>query len=306
MQTTLAKAATFAGIGLHTGRPAKCVVYPAPSDHGLVFHRMDCQSPDVMIRALWHNVRSTALNTRLGNEQGVEVSTVEHLMAALAGCGIHNARIEVHGPEVPALDGSSARFVHGLMAAGVVVLEAPLDAIEVTAPIMMYSGDAWARLEPFDGIEIDLTIEFEDAAIGRQTKRLEMGNGAFARELCDSRTFCCRSDIEKMREGGLALGGTYENAIVFDGAEVLNPGGLRHPDEAVRHKMLDVIGDLALAGRPILGRYVGHKSGHALTNGLLRTLMANPSTYRLRSCDAELAARLPGAGLLLSDIAAVA
>ncbi|MBM1219477.1 UDP-3-O-acyl-N-acetylglucosamine deacetylase [Ponticoccus sp. SC2-23] len=306
MQTTLASCATFAGTGLHSGRPAKCVVKPAPAGHGVVFCRVDVSARTATIPALWTHVRATALNTRIGNADGIEVSTVEHLLAALAGCGVHNARVELHGPELPALDGSAARFVRGVMDAGIKRLAAPLDVIEVTSPITVSSGDAWARLTPSDALEIDLTIDFPDAAIGRQQKVLDLGNGTFVRELCDSRTFCRQSDIEHMRRQGLALGGTYDNAVVYDGAGVLNPGGLRHKDEAVRHKMLDVMGDLSLAGYPLLGRYEGYKSGHAMTHRLVEALLSDPSAHRLRRCDDGLAKRLPGAGLVAADLAAVA
>lgn len=306
VQTTLASSATFTGTGLHSGRPAKCVVKPAPAGHGVVFHRVDVADQTAAIPAIWTHVRPTALNTRIGNEQGINVSTVEHLLSALAGCGVHNARVELQGPELPALDGSAARFVRGMMEAGIARLSAPLYVIEVMAPITVSRGDAWARLSPSHALEIDLTIDFPDTAIGRQRKSLDLGNGAFVRELCDSRTFCRRADIEQMQKQGLALGGTYDNAVVFDGADVLNPGGLRHKDEAVRHKMLDVMGDLSLAGQPVLGRYEGYKSGHALTHRLVEALLSDPSAHRLRLCDDELAERLPGAGLVAADLAEVA
>jgi len=306
VQTTLATCATFTGTGLHTGRPAKCVVKPAPAGHGVVFHRVDLADEGRVIPAHWTNVRSTALNTRIGNETGVEVSTVEHLLAALAGCGVHNALVELHGPELPALDGSAVRFVRGVMEAGIIRMEAPLYLVEVMAPVRVSWGDAWARLSPSDRLEIDLTIDFPDPAIGRQHKHLDLGNGTFVRELCDSRTFCRRADIETMQQQGLALGGTYDNAVVVDGAYVLNPGGLRHADEAVRHKMLDVMGDLSLVGHPLLGRYEGFKSGHALTYRLVEALLSDPAAHRLRRCDDILAARLPGTGLAPADLAAVA
>jgi UDP-3-O-[3-hydroxymyristoyl] N-acetylglucosamine deacetylase len=271
-----------------------------------VFHTTDAQGRPATIPAHWTHVRSTALNTRIGDGRNAEIFTVEHLLAALAGCGVHNARIELHGPELPALDGSAARFVRGVMEAGIVRLDAPLHVVEITSPVTVWNGDAWARLSPFDGLEIDLTIDFPDPAIGRQHKVLDLGNGAFVRELCDSRTFCRRADIERMQQQGLALGGTYDNAVVFDGADVLNPGGLRHADEAVRHKMLDVMGDLSLVGFPLLGRFEGFKSGHALTFRLVETLLSDPGTHRIRLCDDDLAARLPGAGLVPADLAEVA
>lgn len=227
-------------------------------------------------------------------------------MAALSGCGVHNAKILIDGPEVPILDGSALPFVRKLVNAGQKTLPAPLQAIEVLKTVEIRNGDAFARLEPSERLEIDFSIEFSEAAIGRQTRSMSLANGAFARELCDSRTFCRQSDVDAMREQGLALGGTTRNAVVFDGDTVLSPGGLRHKDEPVRHKMLDALGDLALAGAPILGRYVGHKSGHAMTNTLLRALFADESAWQMVTLTAEQQANLPGSGVNVADICAVA
>jgi len=256
-----------------------------------------------MIPARWDAVEQVPLCTRLINGAGVSVSTVEHLMAALAGCGIHNALIEIHGPEVPILDGSAAQFVSAFVGRGVQHLRAPVRAIQVLETVEVRVGQAVARLDPADGFEIAFSIEFDDAAIGTQTKTLGMANGAFIHELCDSRTFCRQADVDAMHANGLGLGGTVDNAVVVDGDKILSPGGLRHADEAVRHKMLDAMGDLALATGPILGRYSGHRAGHALTNKLLRTLFARPGAFRLVLCDSEMAARLPGTGIGRADIA---
>lgn len=310
MQTTIEHAVTFDGVGLHGGQPARLVVRPAPAGHGIVFRRTDLAGDlaarDALVPALWSNVQEFPLNTRIVNGAGVSVSTIEHLMAALAGCGVHNALVDLDGPEVPILDGSAAAFVRGLVAAGLTRLEAPLRAIEVLRPVEVRHGAAMARLAPATTLQIDFSIDFEDAAIGRQSKTLNMANGTFVRELCDSRTFCRQADVDMMRARGLALGGTLENAVVVDGAEVLTPGGLRHPDEAVRHKMLDALGDLATAGAPILGRYTGVRAGHAMTNRLLRALMASPESWRWVTCDAGIAARLPGVGVHAADLHAVA
>ena len=251
-----------------------------------------------MIPALWDAAVPAKLCTRIANASGAEVSTIEHVMAALAGCGVTNALVDVDGPEVPILDGSSAPFVRGILGRGLIRLDAPLSVIRILEPVEVREGAAMARLEPADRLEIHFSIDFADAAIGRQEKRLTMANGTFVRELSDSRTFCRQVDVESMQAQGLALGGTYENAVVVDGAKVLSPGGLRHADEPVRHKMLDALGDLALAGAPILGRYVGDRAGHALTNRLLRTLFARPAAYRRVLCAPETAATLPGAGLI--------
>jgi UDP-3-O-[3-hydroxymyristoyl] N-acetylglucosamine deacetylase len=236
------------------------------------------------------------------NEAGVSVSTIEHVMAALAGFAVHNALIEIDGPEVPILDGSAVPFIEGFMAAGLDEQDQPVRAVRVLAPVEVREGDAVARLEPADMLEIDFRIDFEDAAIGVQARRLNMANGAFVRELSDSRTFCRQADVDAMRANGLALGGTLENAVVIDGDRVLSPGGLRHADEPVRHKMLDAVGDLALAGGPILGRYVGERAGHALTNRLLRALFAEPSAYEIVDCGPRTLGKLPGVGVHAGDL----
>jgi len=258
------------------------------------------------LRALWSDVVVSPLNTRLTNASGVTVSTIEHLMAALAGCGVHNVIIDIDGPEVPILDGSAASFVRGIVEAGLTRLSAPLRAIEILRDVSVSDGTAVARLSPATTLQIAFEIDFADAAIGRQKKTLNMANGAFIRELCDSRTFCRSADVDAMRANGLALGGTVENAVVVDGEKVLTPGGLRHSDEAVRHKMLDALGDLYTAGAPILGRYTGTRAGHAMTNKLLRALFAQPDAWRWVECDAKIAARLPGVGVSVADLAAVA
>ncbi|MEL6700649.1 MAG: UDP-3-O-acyl-N-acetylglucosamine deacetylase, partial [Pseudomonadota bacterium] len=297
MQATIKSKVTFTGVGLHSGKTVRMVVRPAVMEHGIWFRRTDVTEGDTMVPALWNVVERVPLCTRLVNADGVSVSTVEHLMAALAGCGVRNALVELDGPEVPILDGSSAPFVRAILAAGVRPQDAPSRAIEILKPVEVCDGDAVARLEPSSGFRMQFDIAFADAAIGTQSRDMNLANGAFVHELCDSRTFCRKADVDGMRAQGLALGGTYENAVVVDGADILSPGGLRHGDEAVRHKMLDAVGDLALAGAPILGRYVGHKAGHALTNTLLRALFAQPDAFRMIECDAAMAACLPGAGL---------
>lgn len=306
LQTTLKSQVGFAGIGLHTGRPVRMVVRPASAEYGVWFRRTDVSDADPLIAARWDVVSPARLCTRLVNDAGVSVSTVEHLMAALAGCGIHNALIEIDGPEVPILDGSAAPFVSAFIARGLQELDAPNRAIEILDTVEVREGDAWARLSPARTLEIDFHIDFTDPVIGVQNKRLNMANGAFVRELCDSRTFCRQSDVDAMRANGLALGGSLLNAVVVDGDRILSPGGLRHADEAVRHKMLDALGDLALAGAPILGRYTGHRAGHAMTNALLRALFARPEAFRMVTCDARLARNLPGVGVSRTDLRAVA
>ncbi len=277
-------------------------ILPASAEYGIWFKRVDVVDGDPMVPARWDAVEPSRLCTLLRNQDGIEVSTVEHVIAALAGCGIHNALIEIDGPEVPILDGSAARFVTGLIKAGVRQLAHPVRAIKLLKTVQVEDGEAWARLEPAGSLEIDFHIDFQDRAIGRQDMHLNLSNGTFVRELSDSRTFCRQSDVEMMRASGLARGGSYENAVVVDGDRVLSPGGLRHADEAVRHKMLDALGDLALAGHPLFARYVGHRAGHALTNTLLRALFADPTAWRLVACSAAMAARLPGVGVRTTDL----
>ncbi len=305
MQTTLKSDVTFEGTGLHSGEPVRVVLHPAAANTGIVFRRIDVVGRPTMA-ALWHDVVVSPLNTRLINEAGVTVSTIEHLMAALAGCGVHNVMIDIDGPEVPILDGSAASFVRGIVNVGLTLMSAPLHAIEILREVSVSDGPAFATLAPATTLQIDFEIDFADAAIGKQHKTLNMANGAFVRELCDSRTFCRSADVDAMRANGLALGGTIENAVVVDGDKVLTPGGLRHADEAVRHKMLDALGDLYTAGAPILGRYSGTRAGHAMTNKLLHALFDQPDAWRWVNCDAKIAARLPGVGVSMADLDAVA
>ncbi|WBU63381.1 UDP-3-O-acyl-N-acetylglucosamine deacetylase [Paracoccus aerodenitrificans] len=297
MQATIAKATIFRGVGLHSGVTVRMEIAPAPLGHGIVFERSDLPAGVNRIPALWDRVVPSKLCTLIENEDGARVSTIEHIMAALSGTGIQNALIRIDAPEVPILDGSSAEFVAGILDAGIRILEGEQRAIRLKRPVEVREGQAVARLEPADHLEIDFHIDFADEAIGRQDKVLDMANGAFVRELMDSRTFCRQADVDVMRENGLALGGTYLNAVVVDGSKVLSPGGLRHKDEAVRHKMLDAMGDLALAGAPLLARYTGNRAGHAMTNKLLRALFADADAWEWVTCESDLECRLPGAGV---------
>jgi len=306
LQTTIQTAVSFHGVGLHSGEPARATILPAQAGQGIVFRRSDVAAGHGRIPALWDHVHQSPLCTRLENRHGVTVSTVEHIMAALVGCGIHNATIEIDGPEIPILDGSSAAFVRGILRHGVRHMNAPVSALRVLKPVEVRRGAAMARLLPNESLTIEFAIDFEDAAIGSQRKLLNMSNGSFVRELSNSRTFCRKADVDMMRANGLALGGTLENAVVVDGERVLSPGGLRHDDEAVRHKMLDAVGDLGLAGLPILGHYQGIRAGHALTNNLLRELFSRPDSHEIVLCDSATAGHLPGAGVHWGEIPEVA
>lgn len=278
------------------------VVNPASADYGIWFRRTDLVGVDPLVPARWDAVIPSRLCTLLGNAAGATVSTVEHIMAALAGCGIHNALIEIDAGEVPILDGSAEQFVKAFLARGLREQTAPVRAVQILKSVEVREGDALARLDPSDMLEIDFRIDFEDSAIGTQAKSLSMANGAFVRELCNSRTFCRQQDVDDMRARGLALGGTLDNALVIEGDRILTPGGLRHDDEPVRHKMLDALGDLSLAGGPILGRYTGIRAGHALTNRLLRALFARPDSFRVMDCGAQAGRKLPGAGVVPADL----
>ncbi len=305
MQQTITSDVKLIGTGLHSGRPARLCVAPAPVGHGIWFRRTDVTDRDNLIAARWDNVSDTVLNTRISNEAAVGVSTIEHLMAAIAGCGIHNALIDIDGPEVPIFDGSSLRFAQAFLEAGVTPQNKPVDMIRILKPVRVERGDAFAEFRPHQGFEIDYSIEFADPVIGRQTLRQDLSNGSFLRELADCRTFCRKADVDHLHAQGLALGGTMQNAIVVDGDAILSPGGFRRVDECVRHKMLDALGDMSLAGAPILGSYRGHKAGHAMTNMLLRKLFALPDSYRIEPADSEADLRLPGMELKARDLASV-
>jgi UDP-3-O-[3-hydroxymyristoyl] N-acetylglucosamine deacetylase len=252
MRTTLKRDVTLVGMGLHSGRPVRMVLRPA-TEGNIRFRRVDVTDRDNLIPARFDLVADTTLCTLLRNAAGVSVGTVEHVMAALAGTGVTDALIELDGPEVPIMDGSALRFVRAILRAGLAAVPGPARAIRVLAPVRDVQGDVIAELSPAESLSIDFEIDFPDAAIGRQVRRLSMVSGAFVHELADCRTFCRRSDVEAMQLNGLALGGSLDNAVVVEGDKVLNPGGFRRADECVRHKMLDAVGDLALAGAPILG-----------------------------------------------------
>ena len=280
MQRTLARAVHMNGIGVHKGEAARIRVMPAPCDYGVRFMRTDVVGLDAMVEARFDAVVDTALCTRIGNNDGVSVSTIEHLMAALAGCGVDNALIELDGPEVPIMDGSSAPFVSAFLGAGVIDQDEPLRVIRILSSVSVEHDGRIASLHPSDSFEIEFKIDFDAEAIGVQHRSDCFAGDCFIEDYADSRTFGRLEDIEKLRALGFARGGSLDNAIVVDGSKVLNEGGLRHKDEFVRHKMLDTVGDLALSGAPILGRYCGLKSGHDMTNRLLHKLFDTPRAWQ--------------------------
>lgn len=252
---------------------------PAEANSGIVFRRTDIAGGGALVAASWDAVVDTTMCTTVGNDDGLRVGTIEHLMAALAGCGIDNAVIEIDGPEVPIMDGSAAPFVFLIECAGVLSQAVPRRVIKVLKPVRVGNSERFAELSPADEFSVEFEIDFDNSAISRQVISLGMGDGAFKKELADARTFGFLHEVEQLRAAGLARGGSLDNAIVVSGDKVLNEDGLRHNDEFVRHKVLDAIGDLYLAGAPIKGLFSGLCSGHAANNGLLHALFADPTAW---------------------------
>lgn len=281
MQKTLSESVTFYGVGLHTGRAVTMTVNPAPAGHGIVFKRTDVADKDALIPARHENVVDTRLCTVIGNKDGVSVGTIEHLMAAFAGCGIDNALVEVDTPELPIMDGSAVEYTERFDRVGIVVQSAPRKAIKIKKEIIVVDGAKRASLKPSSVPVYAGKIEFAHNAIGTQSYEIKLVNGNFRHDLADCRTFCLADDVEAMRKAGLALGGSLHNAIVVDEIGVMNEDGLRCTDEFVRHKLLDAIGDLSLAGGLIIGRYDAVRPGHDLNAKLLGALLADESAYEV-------------------------
>ena len=288
-QHTVAGPVIFAGIGLHTGAHVRVSVRPSAPDTGIVFVRTDVQNRDNRVPVAAEAVCQTQLGTVIGNGDDVRVSTIEHLMAALAALSIDNCVVEVDGPEVPIMDGSSEPFVQILDRASRRKQEAVRQYIEILTPIRVEEGDKRAALLPADRFEVAFEIAFGSKAIGRQAVDLAIDEDSFRSELSNCRTFGFLRDVEALRAIGLARGGSMENAVVIDGDRVLNPEGLRRKDEFVRHKALDAVGDLYVLGAPIIGRFEGVLAGHGLNNAVVRALLAQPRAWRLRALASELA-----------------
>jgi UDP-3-O-[3-hydroxymyristoyl] N-acetylglucosamine deacetylase len=278
-ETTVRTPASCAGIGLHSGKPARLTLLPAEPDTGVVFRRTDLTEASY-VAARYDNVAATELGTTLRNAAGVSVATVEHLMAALSMLGVDNVVVELDGPEVPIMDGSSAAFVALIERAGLKSFAVPRKFIRVLKPVEICEGEKRAALLPHGGFSLSFEIEFKSPVVGRQALDAELGALTFRREIAPARTFGFLEEVELLRARGLALGGSLDNAIVIDGTRMLNTQPLRFADEFVRHKMLDAAGDLALAGAPLMARYVGRRSGHELNNRLLRALFADPAAWR--------------------------
>ncbi len=281
-QHTLGAAALFAGLGLHTGQHVRAAVRPAPVNAGLVFVRSDVTHLDNRIPARGEAVSQTRLGTVVSNAAGVSVSTIEHLMAALAALGVDNAVIELDGPEVPVMDGSAEPFVALFDRVGLRRQTAPRRYIEILERVEVVDGDRRAALVPADRFEMSFAIDFDSDAIGRQHVELVMDEASFRNEIADARTFGFIHEVEALQRAGLARGGSMDNVVVIEGDTVLNPEGLRRPDEFVRHKALDALGDLYLLGAPLIGRFEGEKSGHEMNNALVRALLARPKAWRER------------------------
>ena len=283
-QTTLAAPVVIEGVGLHTGHMIRMNMHPAGAGFGIVFRRVDIGSADgaaTDIPARSDHVGDTTLSTAIRNEAGASISTVEHLMAAISFLGIDNLLIEINGPEIPVMDGSSQVFIETIEAVGLKSLDAPRRAIRILKPVIVEDGLKRAALLPGEGFKLAFEIEFDNPVIGHETIEADFNDPSFKDEILRARTFGFLKDVEAMWKMGLGLGGSLENTVVVDGDKVLNEEGLRFADEFVRHKVLDAVGDLALAGAPLIGRYEGLRAGHAMNNRVLRALFADASAYEI-------------------------
>ena len=282
-QTTLRAAVSLTGIGVHSGNEVRVVLHPAEANHGIVFLRTGLQGGhDRLIDARHLAVTATELCTVLGDSESGAVATVEHLMAVLAGLGIDNVLVEIDGPEVPILDGSCAPFVDAIDQVGVMALGASRRYLKVLKPICVTRGRAMAELLPNDrSFRLDVEIDFSNPVIGRQRRSVDLSTSVFRREISRARTFGFMQDVDKLWSAGFALGASLENTIVIGEGEVVNPEGLRYADEFVRHKILDAIGDLSLAGFPLLGTYRSYCGGHRLNFSVLEALFSSRANYAI-------------------------
>lgn len=277
-QITISKPVTARGVGLHSGQSVTLTLYPAAADHGIVFQRMDV-AEQPKIRALWDRVTDTRLCTLIA-ENGVSVGTIEHLMSALRAANVDNVLVTLDGPEVPIMDGSAEPFSFLLQCAGLAVQKAAKRSLRVAKTVRVTEGDKWAEYTPANESAFSFAADYNHPVAGSQEHSVTLLNGNFASQIARARTFCFVQDVEMMRAAGLIKGGSLDNAIVLDADKILNPSGLRFADEFVRHKILDAVGDLYLAGMPIVGHYRGHKAGHALNNKLLHALFADSANYQ--------------------------
>ena len=274
-QRTVKSLISASGVGLHTGRKVRISLRPAPPDTGVIFRRTDLDSP-VEVPARAELVGEARLASTLVQGE-VKIHTVEHLMSALGGLGVDNVYVDLDAPELPIMDGSASPFVLLIQQAGIEEQAAPKKFLRVARRVEVTDGDKWARLEPYDGFRLSFSIEFRHPVIERTTQAVtvDFAETSYLKEIARARTFGFMHEVEELRESGLALGGGLDNAVVLDEYRVLNSDGLRFADEFIRHKLLDAVGDLYLLGRPLLGAFTAHKSGHALNNRLLRAALAD-------------------------------
>lgn len=292
-QRTLKNVIRATGVGLHTGEKVYLTLRPAPVETGIVFRRVDLD-PVVELSATPERVGDTRLSTAL-QEGDVTVSTVEHLMSALAGLGIDNIYVELTCPEVPIMDGSAAPFVFLIQSAGVVEQAAPKKFIRIIKPVIIEDGDKWAKFDPFEGFKVSFSIDFDHPIFAKspQQATVDFSTTSFVKEVSRARTFGFMHEVEALREAGLARGGSHDNAIVMDSYSILNDDGLRYEDEFVKHKILDAIGDLYLLGHPLIGAFSAHKSGHSLNNRLLRAMVNQKDSWELVTFDDPADAPIP-------------
>ncbi|MDP8079182.1 UDP-3-O-acyl-N-acetylglucosamine deacetylase [Phocoenobacter skyensis] len=279
-QRTLKKAIKVTGIGLHSGKKVTLRLRPAPSNTGVLYVRTDLD-PAVYFPARADSIRDTTLCTCMVNDDGVKISTVEHLNAAMSAVGLDNIIVEVDAPEIPIMDGSSSPFIYLLLSAGIEEQNALKKFIRIKETVRVVEEDKWAELKPYNGFKLDFTIDFSHPAISKDVGHYQMEFSAqnFIQQLSRARTFGFMKDIEKLQSMGLVLGGSLDNAIVFDKYRILNEEGLRFPDELVRHKMLDAVGDLFMCGYNIIGEFTAYKSGHGVNNKLLRAVLENENAW---------------------------
>lgn len=283
-QRTLRNAIRATGVGLHTGKKVYMTLHPAPVNTGVIFRRVDLDDP-VEIKASPENVGDTQLSTTLVNGDNVRITTVEHLLSAMAGLGIDNAVVDVSAPEVPIMDGSAGPFVFLLQSAGIREQEAAKQFLRIKREVVVEDEDKWARFEPYNGFRVEFAIAFEHPAFddGEQKAVVDFSTTSFVREVSRARTFGFMRDIEFLRSQNLARGGSLDNAVILDDYHVMNDEGLRYEDELVRHKILDAIGDLYLLGHSLIGSFSGYKSGHEINNRLLRKLIAEQDAWEMLS-----------------------
>ena len=280
-QTTLCDRVLFDGIGLHSGRFVELSICPAPANSGIKFNRIDIDTKRQTVEAHARFAEEARLCTRIVNVDGIGLETIEHMMAAFAGVGLDNAVVEINAPEAPILDGSSQPFLDAINAVGLELLPARRKHVIVTKSVMVSLDGAWARLDPCQHLEINIEIMFDDVAIGNQTLTYRHSDGSFAAELASARTFCQLRDVELMKNAGLALGGSLDNAVVVDDGKILNDGGLRMEREFVRHKALDCLGDLLLLGLPVKAKITAYRPGHALSTILAQKLLKDQSAFKV-------------------------